>query len=102
MRAFLWLWRGGLRSSLVAVLGLLTAVSSLAVELGLQARGLGVVVPGLWSTGSIAVARRLICSVACGIFLDQGSNLHLLTWQVGSLPPSHEGSPRVTAFFCIF
>ena len=28
-----------------------------------------------------------------GIFLTQGSNLHLLHWQVGSLPLSEEGSP---------
>ena len=26
------------------------------------------------------------------IFLTQGSNLHLLHWQVDSLPPSHQGS----------
>ena len=34
-----------------------------------------VVVLGLWSTGSVVVARGLSCSAACGIFLDQGSNL---------------------------
>ena len=28
-----------------------------------------------------------------GIFPNQGSNLHLLPWQVGSLPLSHQGSP---------
>ena len=28
-----------------------------------------------------------------GIFLTQGSNLHLLHWQVGSLPLSHQGNP---------
>ena len=28
-----------------------------------------------------------------GIFLTQGSNLHLLHWQVDSLPVSHQGSP---------
>ena len=27
-----------------------------------------------------------------GIFLTQGSNLHLLHWQAGSLPLSHQGS----------
>ena len=64
--------------------------------------GSGVVVPGLWSAGSVVVACRLICSVAYGIFLDQGSNLHLLPWQAGSLPLSHEGSPTVSAFFCLF
>ena len=28
-----------------------------------------------------------------GIFLTQGSNPHLLHWQVASLPPAHLGSP---------
>ena len=35
----------------------------------------------------------LTCSVACGIFPDQGSNPSLLHWQTDSLPLSHEGSP---------
>ena len=39
----------------------------------------------MWCTG-------LSCSVACGIFLDQGSNPCLLHWQVDSLPLSHQGS----------
>ena len=30
---------------------------------------------GLCSVGSVVVAHGLICTVACGIFLDQGSNL---------------------------
>ena len=30
-----------------------------------------------------------------GIFLDQGSNPHLLPWQVDSLPLSHQGSLHV-------
>ena len=34
---------------------------------------------------------RLSCSVQCGIFLDEGSNLCLLHWQVASLPLSHLG-----------
>ena len=37
-------------------------------------------------TGSVVVAQRLICPVACGIFLDQGSNLCSLYWQMDSLP----------------
>ena len=51
-----------------------------------------VVIPRLWSTGSIVVAHRLSCFAACGIFLDQGSNLCLLHWQADSLPLSHQGS----------
>ena len=31
--------------------------------------------------------------MACGIFLDQGSNLCLLHWQADSLPLGHQGSP---------
>ena len=38
----------------------------------------------LQSTGSVVVAHRLSCSVACGIFLDQGSNLFPLRWQADS------------------
>ena len=39
---------------------------------------------------------RLSWSEACGIFLDQGSNSHilcLLYWWVDSLPLNHQGSP---------
>ena len=37
----------------------------------------------------------LFCSAACGIFLDQGSNLCLQHWQVNSLPLSHQESPAL-------
>ena len=47
----------------------------------------------LQSLYSILVTHGFSCSVACGIFPDQGSNLCLLHWQAGSLPPSHRGSP---------
>ena len=40
----------------------------------------------------------LSCSSAYGIFPDEGSNRHLLHWQVDSLPLSHQGSP-ITFFF---
>ena len=33
------------------------------------------------------------CSMACGIFRDQESNLCLLHWQTNSLPLSHQESP---------
>ena len=58
-----------------------------------------VAVPGLSSTGSIVVAHRLSCSIECGIFLDQGSNLCLLHWQADSLPLSHKGSPYFIQFY---
>ena len=49
------------------------------VEHGLQGSWASVVAArGLQITGSIIVAHGLSCSTACGIFLDQGSNLCLL------------------------
>ena len=51
-----------------------------------------VVAPELQRAGSVVVARGLTCSVACGIFPDQGSNPCLLHWQADSLPLSHQGS----------
>ena len=45
----------------------------------------------------VVVAHGLSCSVACGIFPDQGWNLWLLHLPANSLPLSHQGSP-VNAF----
>ena len=39
---------------------------------------------GLYSAGSVVVVHRLSCSVAYGIFPDQGSNTCLLHWQADS------------------
>ena len=39
------------------------------------------------------VVHRLSCSVACGIFLDQGSHPCLLHWQARSYPLPYQGSP---------
>ena len=69
-------------------------VSYLVAEHGLQGAGASVAVahgsvfaaPGLWSTGSVVVAHELICSSACGIFLDQGLNPCLLHWQPQGKP----------------
>ena len=57
--------------SLVVVHRLLIAVASLVVE-----KGSRVQTPDcrLQSADSVVVAHGLSCSVACGIFLDQGSN----------------------------
>ena len=54
--------------------------------------------PLLWSTGSrpagsVVVAHGPSCSMACGIFPDQGSNLCPLHWQADSQPLRHQGSP---------
>ena len=74
------------------VCGLLIAMASLVVEHGLQVRrlqwlwhaGSVVAAHGLQSTGSVVVVHGLSCSVACGIFLDQGSNPCPLHWQADS------------------
>ena len=42
--------------------------------------------------GSVVVAHGPSCSVACGIFPDQGSNLCPLRWQADSQPLRHQGS----------
>ena len=49
-------------------------------------------------TGPVVLGHRLSCSTACRIFLDQGSNLCLLHWQVDSLPLSHQGSPIILIY----
>ena len=73
---------------------LLITVASLVAEHRLQGwRASLTAGPGLQSTGSIIVEQELSRSMACGIFLDEGSNPCLLHWQVDSLPRSHQGSP---------
>ena len=52
-----------------------------------------VVEHGSRRTGSVVVARGLSCSVACGIFPDQGSNPCPLHRQADSEPLRHQGSP---------
>ena len=49
--------------------------------------------------GSVVVAHRPSCSVACGIFPDQGSNPCPLHWQADSQPQFHKGSPKNYYFF---
>ena len=44
--------------------------------------------------GSVLVAHGPSCSVACGIFPDQGSNPCPLHWQADSQPLCHQGSPN--------
>ena len=55
---------------------------------GMRLPGSGAQTQSLWCMG-------LSCSVACGIFPDQGWNPCLLHWQVDYLPLSHQGSQRV-------
>ena len=48
--------------------------------------------------GSVVVAHGPSCSVACGIFPDQGSNPCPLHWQADSQPLRHQGSPWLPFF----
>ena len=67
--------------------GLLTAVAHLAEQ----------------TTGSrdasAVMAHGLSSSAAHRIFLNQGSNLYPLYWQVDSYPRYHQGSPYLSTFF---
>ena len=55
----------------------------------------------LQHVGSVVVVHGLSCSVACGIFPGQGSNLSLLDWQVDSFPrPTREASYKLI-FKCL-
>ena len=60
--------------------------------------GSAVTAPRVSGTGSMAVAHRISCSEACGIFLDQGWNPCSLRWQADPLPLSHQGSPNFFFF----
>ena len=62
--------------------GLLIVVASLVEEHWLQGEG------------SVVVVYGLSCSKTCGIFLDQGSNLHPLHWQVDSYTLDYQESPH--------
>jgi len=78
----------------VAVSGLLIVVASLLQSTGFRAHGL----QELQHKGLVVVAHGLSCSVACGIFSDQGLNPCPLDWQADSHPLHHQGSPHS----CIF
>ena len=71
----------------IAVRGPFTVAASLVAEPRLQTYRLS-------SCGS-----RASCSVACGIFLDQGSNPCPLNWQADSQPLRHQGSPRLLFYW---
>ena len=47
--------------------------------------------------GSVVVAHGPSCSVACGIFPDQGSNPCPVHWQADSQPLRHQGSPTMVS-----
>ena len=47
---------------------------------------------------SVVVVQGLSCPMACGILLDQGSNLCPLHWEADSYPLYHQGSPKARLF----
>ena len=65
-----------------------------------QVRATPVVVYGLLlAVASLVAEHRLICSVACGIFLDQGSNPCPLHWPGGFFTTGPPGKP---GFFLMY
>ena len=71
----------------IAVRGPLTIAASLVAES-----------TGSRRAGSVIVAHGPSCSVACGIFPDQGSNPCPLHWEADSQPLHHQGSPLFSIF----
>ena len=95
----------------LVVCGLLTAVASLVAERGMWSISASVLqhavqwlqhmvsrvheLQYLGHTGSVVVELGLSCSLACRIFLHQGSNPGSLHWQADSNPLCHQESPNV-------
>ena len=73
-----------LRFSLRWLLSLQSTGSRVCRLQYLQHMGSVVVACRLWSMGSVVVVHGLSCLEACGIFLDQESNLCPLHWQADS------------------
>ena len=57
---------------------------------------------GSGRAGSVAMAHRPSCSVACGIFPDRGTNPCRLHRQADSQPLRHQGSPQLLFFTSTF
>ena len=74
----------------------LVAVSGATLHWGAQASCWGWLL--LWGTGSVVVVHGLRCSVACGIFLEQGSNLCPQHCLAGSYSLYHQESPFISKF----
>ena len=69
----------GLLASLVAEHGALDPWASILADRGFCSCG-----SWFQSTGSVFVGHGFSCSVACGIFMEQGSDSGILHWQVDS------------------
>ena len=93
VRAFLRLWQRGLVSCGVRWGASRCGGFSCCGAQAPACSGSVVAAPRLYSTRSAVVVHGFSCSVACGIFPDQGWNPSLLHWQTDSLPLSHQGSP---------
>ena len=78
---------GKRRPLFIAVRRLLTIGFSLSRPLLLRSTGSR-------HAGSVVVAHGPSCSVARGIFPDQGSNPCPLYWQANSQPLRHQGNPK--------
>ena len=63
--------------------------------------GSAVAVHRLQNTGSVVVVPKLSCSLARGIFLDQGPNPRPLHWQEDSYPLHHQEGPLTVVLICI-
>ena len=79
-------WVYGCRLSLVAASVTYSSLQCMSVLLQWLLL-FGAWIPGTWASvgqhvGSLAVAHRLSCSAACGVFPDQWLNLRPLHWQV--------------------
>ena len=81
------------RLTFVAAHGRPHVATSLVAEHRLCARASAV-----GHAGSVAVVHRLSCSMACTVFLDQGSNLCPLHWQVDFYPLYQQGGPVLFIF----
>ena len=86
-----WVFVSVRRLSLVSVSGGHSSLrcAGLSLSRPLLLRG-----TGSRCAGSVVVAHGPSCSVACGIFPDQGSNPCPLHWQADSQPLCHQGSPN--------
>jgi len=86
-------------SSLVVVVGLLTAVASLVAEHGLSGTEASVAAaPGLWSTGSVVLVHRLSFSSACGSLPGPGTEPVSLALAGGFFIIEPPGKPPYISF----
>ena len=85
----------------ILLCGGLALVASPVVEHRLGTWASVVAAHGLSNAASVVVAHGLSCSMARGIFLDQGSNLCLLHGQVGSLTLCRLGGPSPQRLFTL-